>query len=99
MKYRVMVPPAKTARMQAQKRVVVVSVESGWDSRPQQRFVIHGGDMEVPLEFDVPDDAEPAEKRTVMDGWVFHVDVHYTNSTGTRGEKYRLVAEQVKGRP
>lgn len=87
MKYLVHVPPSKTKRMNSNIAVLVQSY-SGWFSHPTVHFPAQPDDI---IEIEVDDCFEWNENTSWLDGFVFNVEAVYTNSTGSREERQRLV--------
>lgn len=92
-KYRVVIPPPKSKRMEKNKNLVIV-LDFGWEGGMKKNYDLKQEDYF--FEFEVAKEFEYCYNTTCTDGCNFDVYVEYQNDTGSRKETYSLVPELIK---
>ena len=86
MRYLVNLPEPTSKRM-SHNRLLRVTIQSGWGGCDVKTYPL--GDA-MTIEIEVPDDAQPFDTATCLDGLTFLSEAMYYNSNGSRVETHVL---------
>jgi hypothetical protein len=93
MKYSVIIPKAKTSRMNKENKTLILTMSSGWTTDVVKKVVLKP--EVIHCEFEVPDDFNYIHNTTIIDGKIFKVEVEYSNQSESRKEKLQLVPQRI----